>query len=88
MASFGMVHTGDTEIRVMDSNATSGAITDDCSLLARKINSLRLTMDPTVPLAIFAIAPQPILIALGNLIGDKQQVTVFQKQRDTDSWCW
>lgn len=45
-------------------------------------------MDPTVPLAIFAIAPQPILIALGSLIGDKQQVTVFQKQRDTDSWCW
>ena len=88
MASSGMVHAGDTEIRVMDSNATSGSIAYDCSLLARKINSLRLTMDPTVPLAIFAIAPQPILIALGSLIGDKQQITVFQKQRDTDSWCW
>ena len=88
MASSGMVHAGDTEIRVMDSNATSGSIADDCSLLARKINGLRLTMDPTLPLAIFAIAPQPILIALGNLIGDKQQVTVFQKQRDTNSWCW
>ena len=88
VASSGMVHAGDTEIRVMDSNAASGSIADDCSLLARKINGLRLTMDPTLPLAIFAIAPQPILIALGNLIGDKQQVTVFQKQRDTDSWCW
>ena len=88
MASSGMVHAGDAEIKVMDSNAASGSIADDCSQLARKINSLRLTMDPTVPLAIFAIAPQPILIALGNLIGDKQQVTVFQKQRDTDSWCW
>lgn len=88
MASSGMVHAGDTEIRVMDSNAASGSIANDCSLLARKINSRRLTMDPTVPLAIFAIAPQPILIALGSLIGDKQQVTVFQKQRDTDSWCW
>ncbi len=88
MAASGMVHAGDAEIRAMDSNSVSGSIDEDYDRLVKRIKSLRLTMDPTVPLAVFAIAPQPILIALGSLLGDKRQVTVFQKQRDTDSWCW
>ena len=88
MAASSMAYVGNAEIKVMDCSKSSGSIEDDYVRLTKDIRSLRLTMDPSVPLAIFAIAPQPILIVLGSLIGDKQQVTVFQKQRETDSWCW
>lgn len=38
--------------------------------------------------SLFAIAPQPILVYLGTLLGDIQKVTIYQKHREPDSWRW
>lgn len=40
-------------------------------------------------IALFALAPQPLLIYLGNLLNDKYNVSVFQcNRRNTDKWRW
>jgi CBASS immunity sensor of nucleotide second messenger signals len=40
-------------------------------------------------LSVFAIAPQPLLILLGTLIGDITPADVFQRHREPDeSWAW
>ena len=39
-------------------------------------------------LSIFAIAPIPLLIYLGNRIGGTTPTDIYQKHRDTDDWKW
>lgn len=39
-------------------------------------------------LSIFALAPIPILIHLGNKIGNIVPIDFYQKHRDTDDWKW
>lgn len=39
-------------------------------------------------ITLFAIAPQPLLILLGTLIGDLYKVEILQKHRDSRSWKW
>lgn len=39
-------------------------------------------------LSVFALAPQPLLILLGSLIGDIAPADVFQRHREPPSWCW
>lgn len=39
-------------------------------------------------LSIFGLAPIPILIALGNAIGNIIPSDIYQKHRDTDDWKW
>jgi len=40
-------------------------------------------------IALFAIAPQPLLIYLGCLLNDKYNISVFQcHRRDIDKWSW
>ena len=39
-------------------------------------------------LSVFAIAPQPLLIALGIELGDLGQVDVFQLRREPPGWRW
>lgn len=38
--------------------------------------------------SLFAIAPQPLLILLGTLIGDLYKVEILQRHRDSSSWKW
>lgn len=38
--------------------------------------------------SLFALGPQPLLVKLGTMLNDKYPITVFQKQRIPDSWCW
>ncbi len=38
--------------------------------------------------SIFAAAPIPLLIYLGNRIGGTAPVDIYQKHRDTDGWRW
>lgn len=47
----------------------------------------RVIHDASRRTAVFAIAPQPILIGLGRLLHD-DGVVVFQKRRDADGWSW
>lgn len=39
-------------------------------------------------IAIFAIAPQPILIGMGLQLGDDDTVRVFQRNREGTGWSW
>lgn len=39
-------------------------------------------------IAVFPLAPIPMIIQLGYLIGDKLQVHVYQKSRSRNSWEW
>jgi hypothetical protein len=39
-------------------------------------------------ISVFALAPQPLLIELGRLLGDIVPVTVHQKHREPDTWRW
>lgn len=38
--------------------------------------------------SLFALGPQPLLVKLGTMLNDKYPITVFQKHRVPDSWCW
>ena len=39
-------------------------------------------------ISLFAMAPQPLLILLGTMIGDLYKVDILQKHREPDSWKW
>lgn len=39
-------------------------------------------------LSVFALAPQPLLIELGVLLGDITEVAVYQRHREPQTWCW
>ncbi len=39
-------------------------------------------------ISLFAIAPQPLLILLGTMIGDLYKVEIMEKHRDPDTWKW
>jgi len=39
-------------------------------------------------LSVFAIAPIPLLVYFGKMLGDIRNVEVFQRHRDTMSWEW
>jgi hypothetical protein len=38
--------------------------------------------------SVFALAPIPLLVKLGNLLTDKTVVQVYQKFREPDTWSW
>lgn len=39
-------------------------------------------------ITLFAVAPQPLLVLLGTLLGDMYNVEVLQKHREPDTWKW
>lgn len=51
---------------------------------------LRPGLDVGTPtnLAVFALAPIPLLMVLGKAVGDINSVQVFQKFRSPDTWAW
>lgn len=53
----------------------------------RKIKSL-IDSGELEHLSVFALAPQPLLIELGRLIGDITPSTVHQRRREPSSWKW
>lgn len=44
--------------------------------------------DPVSQLSVFAIAPQPLLILLGCLLGDIVPARVYQRRREPATWTW
>jgi len=38
--------------------------------------------------SLFPIAPIPLIVKLGELIGDKIPCDIYQKTREPDTWCW
>ncbi|MBL4859115.1 MAG: SAVED domain-containing protein [Erythrobacter sp.] len=39
-------------------------------------------------LSVFALAPQPLLVLLGSLLGDIMPADVFQRHREPETWTW
>lgn len=39
-------------------------------------------------LSVFAIAPQPLLIQLGTMLGDITELDIYQKHREPSTWKW
>jgi len=39
-------------------------------------------------LSVFALAPMPILMVLGKILGDARPSTIYQYDRFAESWCW
>lgn len=56
-------------------------------VFARKIKE-RIEQREIRQLSVFAMAPQPLLIRLGTLLGDIVPVSVHQKHREPDTWKW
>lgn len=48
----------------------------------------RLKYAPELMLSVFPLAPIPLIAKLGELLGDKRSIDVFQKTREPDTWCW
>lgn len=59
--------------------------------LRRQFNNLvraRLSTGEIKHLSVFAIAPQPLLVELGSLLGEITSVSVRQLQREPQTWEW
>lgn len=48
----------------------------------------RLAYDSSIMLSVFPLAPIPIIAKLGELLGDKRNIDIFQKTREPDTWKW
>lgn len=48
----------------------------------------RLTASEIEHLSVFALAPQPLLVLLGTLLGDITPADVYQRHREPPSWGW
>ena len=59
--------------------------------LTAKYNCLvqsALTVTPNQHFSVFPIAPIPLIIKLGYLMGDKVRADIYQKTRTPDTWQW
>lgn len=43
---------------------------------------------PARHISVFALAPMPLLIALGRELSNKVPVSLYQRHRDTEAWTW
>lgn len=48
----------------------------------------RVSRQAVEHLSVFALAPQPLLILLGTLLGDIVPADVFQRHREPQTWSW
>lgn len=48
----------------------------------------RLSLGEIDHLSVFALAPQPLLVLLGTLLGDITAAEVYQRHREPPSWTW
>lgn len=56
-------------------------------VFARKVKE-RIEQKEIRQISVFALAPQPLLIELGHLLGDIVPVTVHQRYREPATWRW
>ena len=47
-----------------------------------------LKWNPTQHFSIFPLAPIPLVVKLGYLLGDKSTWNIYQFHREFNSWCW
>lgn len=84
--------------RTIDIELNSEVKDDDPAFWAMQSSHLRSQFNRKVKerieqkevrqLSVFALAPQPLLVELGALLGDIMPVSVHQKYRQPDTWKW
>ena len=52
------------------------------------ISKVKPSIENVESISVFALAPQPLLIKLGSLLSDIQNVKVYQCHREGDKWSW
>lgn len=65
--------------------------TAEAKALQRKFDQRvreRLSLGAIDHLSVFALAPQPLLVLLGTLLGDIVPVDVYQRHREPPTWSW
>lgn len=55
--------------------------------LERRVRDFRECEYASGPIAVFALAPQPLLMKLGVLLGDEAELVIFQRCRSANGWC-
>jgi hypothetical protein len=68
--------------------ATKEAFEIKAEALVRNYNNMRGTIHDKEAIAVFAFAPQPLLIKFGSLINDQHNAIVFQCHREGHKWAW
>lgn len=63
-------------------------ISEKLKAAVEKLMTGNLQYYPELMLAVFPIAPIPLIAKLGELLGDKRVIDIFQKSREPDTWCW
>ena len=82
------------EIGLKNSSLTDNCATywqvEEANLIAQFLHKLGLLRQnsPQLRLSVFALAPQPLLIKLGTLLGDLDEVYVYQRFREPATWQW
>jgi hypothetical protein len=56
--------------------------------LISKLYDSQIDSKPVDHISVFALAPMPLLIFLGNCLSNKIQVDLYQRHRDTEDWKW
>ena len=79
-------------LRAYDLNR-SGESARDVSAISSLAKNLETAVDrfrgleyESGPIAVFALAPQPLLIKLGCLLGDETELITFQRSRTEENW--
>jgi hypothetical protein len=55
---------------------------------AKSIHERKFEGKPASHFSVFALAPIPLLIFLGNELSNKVPTTLYQRHRDTENWRW
>jgi hypothetical protein len=69
-------------------SATKDGFESKADALNKNFHEMFGRIHDEVAIAIFALAPQPLLIKLGTLMKDRNNVQVFQCHREGDKWAW
>lgn len=80
---------------VIDISALDDEGNDFYQVAAKKVRqSLERAVESTMSdegtshISLFALAPMPLLVLAGSILGDKVRCDLYQKHRDTQDWTW
>ena len=88
-------YLGEREVHIIDPASVTERRTDaywESSVETIQENTQRfyasLRQASVANIAVFALAPIPLLVALGSCLSNKYPTSLFQRHRDTDDWRW
>lgn len=84
------VNAGDAHFFDAFKGVPDGCGPDSLNVLKKRIITYHevIHSDKARRTALFAIAPQPVLIGLGTMFAEDGSVDIYQRRRDIDGWAW